>query len=103
MTNQSTESSKKKRNEVRVSGMSLWAQVFAARPDDLSLILRTHIVGGENQPLQAVLRSPHFNCGVYHTRLATTVTKYVNVTFEIVYIILLLINLSSSVSVTWLK
>lgn len=38
-----------------VSRMSGWVRVFATKPDGLSLMPSTHMVGGENQFLQVVL------------------------------------------------
>jgi len=39
----------------RVSELVLWTKVLAAKPEDLSLILRTQTVEVENRLLQAIL------------------------------------------------
>lgn len=47
--------------------MAQWLKVLAAKVSDLSLILGIHIMGRENQPLQAVL-DLHIYATYKHTR-----------------------------------
>lgn len=48
---------------VRASKMIQWEKTLATKPDNLPLILESHMIEGGNQLAQVVLRFAHVGCG----------------------------------------